>query len=111
MTKVRLQSAQDAARQIESEVAERLVALENEYKVKFGVLEAERESISTQQEERENLRRENSKLKEMSVQEECLLKDKLEQVGAMWKYTEIRKDGKLLLGAKGILPFTEGILL
>ncbi|XP_015268581.1 PREDICTED: LOW QUALITY PROTEIN: pericentrin [Gekko japonicus] len=80
MTKVRLQSAQDAARQIETEVKERLVALENEYKVKCGVLEAERESVSNQQEEIENLRRENSKLKEMSIQEELLLKDKLEQV-------------------------------
>ncbi|XP_077172806.1 pericentrin isoform X2 [Paroedura picta] len=81
MTKVRLQSAQDAARQIETEVTERLVAIENEYKVKFDVLEAEKESaISTQQEEIENLRRENSKLKEMSIQEELLLKDKLEQM-------------------------------
>ncbi|XP_060087522.1 pericentrin [Heteronotia binoei] len=79
-TKVRLQSAQDAARQIETEVAERFAALENEYKVKFGVLEAERKSVSTQQEEIENLRRENSKLKETSVQEELLLKDKLEQI-------------------------------
>nr|XP_056712831.1 pericentrin [Euleptes europaea] len=80
MTKVRLQSAQDAARQIEAEVAERLVALENEYKVKFGVLVAERESSSTQQEEVEKLRRENYKLKKMSAQEEILLKDKMEQI-------------------------------
>ncbi|KAL8173213.1 UNVERIFIED_CONTAM: hypothetical protein K2H54_042482, partial [Gekko kuhli] len=80
MTKVRLQSAQDAARQIETEVKERLVALENEYKVKFDILEAERKSVSTQQEEIENLRREHSKLKEMRLQEELLLKDKLEQI-------------------------------
>lgn len=110
MTKVRLQSAQDAARQIEMEVAERLVALENEYKVKMGVLEAERESVSTLQEEIENLRKENSKLKEMNVQEEQLLKDKLEQVGAIWKYTKIRKGGELLIGIKGILPLTEEVL-
>ncbi|XP_048358455.1 pericentrin isoform X2 [Sphaerodactylus townsendi] len=80
MTKVRLQSAQDAARQIEMEVAERLAALENEYKVKCGFLAAERESVSIQQEELKKLRRENCKLKEMSVQEETLLKDKLEQI-------------------------------
>ncbi|XP_054832360.1 pericentrin [Eublepharis macularius] len=80
MTKLRLQSAQDAARQIEVEVAERLVVLENEYKDKLDILEIEKESFSAHQEEIETLRRENSKLKAMSVQEEILWKDKLEQI-------------------------------
>ncbi|KAM6459720.1 pericentrin isoform 3-T3 [Liasis olivaceus] len=80
ITKIRLQSAQDAARQIETEVAERLLLLENEYKNDLGFLQLEIQSISTQQEEIEELKRKNTELKEISVQQEKLLKEELDQI-------------------------------
>ncbi|XP_028559633.2 pericentrin isoform X1 [Podarcis muralis] len=75
IAKLGLQSAQDAARQVEMEVAERCLALENEYKAKLRVLQVE-----TQKEDIEELRRENTKLKEISVCQEMHWKEELEQI-------------------------------
>uniref|UniRef100_A0A670HWL9 Pericentrin/AKAP-450 centrosomal targeting domain-containing protein n=1 Tax=Podarcis muralis TaxID=64176 RepID=A0A670HWL9_PODMU len=75
IAKLGLQSAQDAARQVEMEVAERCLALENEYKAKLCVLQVE-----TQKEDVEELRRENTKLKEISVCQEMHWKEELEQI-------------------------------
>ncbi|XP_063173864.1 pericentrin isoform X3 [Candoia aspera] len=79
ITKIRLQSAPDAAHQIETEVAEQLLLLENEYKNDLGCLQLEMQSISTQQGEIEKLKRKNTELKEISVQQEKHLKEELEQ--------------------------------
>ncbi|XP_034995733.2 pericentrin isoform X2 [Zootoca vivipara] len=75
IAKLGLQSAQDAARQVEMEVAERCLALENEYKAKLCVLQVE-----TQKEDIEELRKENTKLKEISVCQEMHWKEELEQI-------------------------------
>ncbi|XP_053138968.1 pericentrin isoform X2 [Hemicordylus capensis] len=80
ITKLRLQSAQCAAREIETEVAARLLVIENEYKAKLDVLQAEKHSISTQLEEIEELKRENTKLKEIGIQQEMHMKQELEQI-------------------------------
>ncbi|XP_063173863.1 pericentrin isoform X2 [Candoia aspera] len=80
ITKIRLQSAPDAAHQIETEVAEQLLLLENEYKNDLGCLQLEMQSISTQQGEIEKLKRKNTELKEISVQQEKHLKEELEQI-------------------------------
>ncbi|KAJ7344421.1 hypothetical protein JRQ81_000371, partial [Phrynocephalus forsythii] len=79
IAKLHLQNAQDAAQQIETEVAERLLVLEGEYKAKYQDLQIEMQSISMQQEEIEKLRRENDDLKKMSVSQEMHLKEEFEQ--------------------------------
>ncbi|XP_061463584.1 pericentrin isoform X3 [Rhineura floridana] len=79
IAKLRLQSAQDAARQVEVEVAERLLVLENDYKAQLNILQFDMQSISMQKEEIEKLKRENTKFKEMSVCQEKHLKE-LEQI-------------------------------
>ncbi|XP_066488272.1 pericentrin isoform X2 [Tiliqua scincoides] len=80
ITKLHLQNAQDAARQVETEVSERLIMMENEYKVKLEVFESEKQSISTLQEEIEKLKKENTRLKEVSILEEMHFKKELEQI-------------------------------
>ncbi|XP_015667819.1 pericentrin isoform X4 [Protobothrops mucrosquamatus] len=99
ITKIRLQSAQDAACQIETEVAERLLLLENEYKNDLGCLQLEMQSISSQQEEIEELKRKNTELKEIGMEQEKNVKEELEQI----KYkviedhtAELRRTRKLL---------------
>lgn len=80
ITKLHLQNAQDAARQVEMEVSERLLVMENEYQAKLGVFEAEKQSVSTQQEEIEKLKKENTRLKEVCILEEMRFKKEFEQV-------------------------------
>uniref|UniRef100_A0ABM5EIB3 Pericentrin isoform X1 n=2 Tax=Pogona vitticeps TaxID=103695 RepID=A0ABM5EIB3_9SAUR len=77
IAKLGLQNAQDAARQIETKVAERLLALEDECKTKHHV-QAEMQLVSMQ-EEIEKLKRENADLKKMSVRQEMHLKQEFEQ--------------------------------
>ncbi|XP_058040332.1 pericentrin isoform X6 [Ahaetulla prasina] len=79
ITKIRQQSTQDAARQIETEVAQRLLLLENEYKNDLGCLQLEMQSISSQQEEIEELKRKNTELKEIGIVQEKNVKEELEQ--------------------------------
>ncbi|KAM3853512.1 pericentrin isoform 3-T5 [Vipera latastei] len=99
ITKIRLQSAQDAACQVETEVAERLLLLENEYKNDLGCLQLEMQSISSQQEEIEELKRKNTELKQIGIEQEKNVKEELEQI----KYkviedhtAELRRTRKLL---------------
>ncbi|ETE72894.1 Pericentrin [Ophiophagus hannah] len=80
ITKIRLQSTQDAARHIETEVAQRLLLLENEYKNDLGCLQLEMQSISRQQEEIEELKRKNTELKEIGIVQEKNVKEELEQI-------------------------------
>ncbi|XP_058040331.1 pericentrin isoform X5 [Ahaetulla prasina] len=80
ITKIRQQSTQDAARQIETEVAQRLLLLENEYKNDLGCLQLEMQSISSQQEEIEELKRKNTELKEIGIVQEKNVKEELEQI-------------------------------
>nr|XP_008120308.1 PREDICTED: pericentrin [Anolis carolinensis] len=80
IAKLRLQCAQDAARQVEAEVAERLLQLENEYNAKLSDLQTQMLSVSTQEEEIEKLKKENTELKEMNVLQEMHLKEEFEQI-------------------------------
>ncbi|XP_013915238.1 PREDICTED: pericentrin-like [Thamnophis sirtalis] len=77
ISKIRQQSTQDARRQIETEVAQRLLLLENEYK---NALQLEKQSISSQQEEIEELKKKNSELKEIGIVQEKNVKEELEQI-------------------------------
>nr|XP_014424104.1 pericentrin isoform X6 [Pelodiscus sinensis] len=80
ITKLRLQSAQDAARQVEAEVAERVCVLENEHKAKLSVLQCERQHVAELQLEIQHLEREITKLKDMGVQHESHLEEELEKI-------------------------------
>ncbi|XP_026563384.1 pericentrin isoform X2 [Pseudonaja textilis] len=80
ITKIRLQSTQDAAHHIETEVAQRLLLLENEYKKELGCLQLEMQSISRQQEEIEELKSKNTELKEIGIAQEKNVKEELEQI-------------------------------
>lgn len=57
--------------------------LANEYKKDLGCLQLEMQSISSQQEEIEELKRKNTELKEIGIVQEKNVKEELEQV-----YTE-----------------------
>ncbi|XP_070789237.1 pericentrin-like [Pituophis catenifer annectens] len=80
IAKIRQQSTQDAARQIETEVAQQLLLLVNEYKNDLGGLQLEMQSISSQQEEIEELKRKNTELKEIGIVQEKNVKEELEQI-------------------------------
>uniref|UniRef100_A0A8C0J0U5 Pericentrin n=1 Tax=Chelonoidis abingdonii TaxID=106734 RepID=A0A8C0J0U5_CHEAB len=80
ITKLRLQSAQDAARQVEAEVAERVCVLENEHKAKLSLLQSEKQHITELQGEIQHLEREITKLKDIGVQHETQLKEEMEKV-------------------------------
>lgn len=54
--------------------------LENEYKSDLGCLQLEKQSISSQQEEIEELKRKNTELKEIGIVQEKNVKEELEQV-------------------------------
>uniref|UniRef100_A0A670Y3T6 Pericentrin/AKAP-450 centrosomal targeting domain-containing protein n=1 Tax=Pseudonaja textilis TaxID=8673 RepID=A0A670Y3T6_PSETE len=101
ITKIRLQSTQDAAHHIETEVAQRLLLLENEYKKELGCLQLEMQSISRQQEEIEELKSKNTELKEIGIAQEKNVKEELEQVYIKNKLiedhtAELRRTRKLL---------------
>lgn len=64
-------------------MAQRLLLLANEYKNDLGCLHLEMQSISSQQEEIEELKRKNTELKEIGIVQEKNVKEELEQV-----YTE-----------------------
>ncbi|OPJ90227.1 pericentrin isoform C [Patagioenas fasciata monilis] len=89
ITKLRLQSAQDAARQVEMEVAERAAVLEEEHKAKLAMLHSEKQCIAELLEEIKHLKEEITKQKDFSVQNEKHLKEEMEKV----KY-EIAEDHK-----------------
>ncbi|KAH1164837.1 hypothetical protein KIL84_006146 [Mauremys mutica] len=80
ITKLRLQSAQDAARQVEAEVAERVCVLENEHKAKLSLLQSEKQHIAELQGEIQHLEREITKLKDIGVQHETQLKEEMEKI-------------------------------
>ncbi|XP_072730150.1 pericentrin isoform X9 [Ciconia boyciana] len=80
ITKVRLQSAQDAARQVEMEVAERASVLDEEHKAKLSLLHSEKQRIAELSEEIKNLKEEITKQKDFSVQNEKHLKEEMEKV-------------------------------
>uniref|UniRef100_A0A8C3LAG7 Pericentrin n=1 Tax=Chrysolophus pictus TaxID=9089 RepID=A0A8C3LAG7_CHRPC len=80
ITKLRLQSAQDAARQVEMEVAERVSVLEEEHKVKLSLLHSEKQHIAELSEEIKCLKEEITKQKDFFVQNEKHLKEQMEQV-------------------------------
>ncbi|XP_074766326.1 pericentrin isoform X3 [Athene noctua] len=89
ITKLRLQSAQDAARQVEMEVAERVSVLEEEHKAKLSLFHSEKQCIAELSEEIKHLKLEITKQKDFSVQNEKHLKEEMEKV----KY-EIAEDHK-----------------
>ncbi|XP_043858526.1 pericentrin [Dromiciops gliroides] len=72
MIKVRLQSAQDAARQVEAEVAERVLALEEDHKVRVAQLQSKEELISRLTEEVGLAKTEKAELQEKLQREICL---------------------------------------
>ncbi|XP_035186972.1 pericentrin isoform X12 [Oxyura jamaicensis] len=80
ITKLRLQSAQDAARQVEMEVATRVSALEEEHKVKLSLFHSEKQYIAELSDEIKCLKEEIAKQKDFSVQNEKHLKREMEQV-------------------------------
>lgn len=80
ITKLRLQSAQDAARQVEMEVATRVSMLEEEHKVKLSLLHSEKQHIAELSDEIKRLKEEIAKQKDISVQNEKHLKREMEQV-------------------------------
>lgn len=80
ITKLRLQSAQDAARQAEMEVAERVSVLEEEHKAKLSLLCSEKQHIAELLEEIKHLKEEITKQKDFSVQNEKHLKEEMEKV-------------------------------
>ncbi|XP_052530484.1 pericentrin isoform X9 [Tympanuchus pallidicinctus] len=80
ITKLRLQSAQDAARQVEMEVAKRVSVLEEEHKVKLSLLRSEEQHIAELSEEIKCLKEEITKQKDFFVQNEKHLKEQMEQV-------------------------------
>lgn len=80
ITKLRLQSAQDAARQVEMEVAERVSVLEEEHKAKLALFHSEKQHIAELSEEIKHLKDEITKQKDFSVQNEKHLKEEMEKV-------------------------------
>lgn len=64
ITKLRLQSAQDAARQVEMEVAERVSVLEEEHKAKLSLLHSEKQHIAELSEEIKHLKEEITRQKD-----------------------------------------------
>lgn len=80
ITKLRLQSAQDAARQVEAEVAERISVLEKEHREKLSLLQSEKQYIEELQEERQHLKKEISELKHIGMQHEMHMKEEMEKV-------------------------------
>ncbi|EMP29305.1 Pericentrin [Chelonia mydas] len=73
-------SAQDAARQVEAEVVERVCVLENEHKAKLSLLQSEKQYIAELQGEIQHLERESAKLKDIGVQHEIHLKEEMEKI-------------------------------
>ncbi|XP_009577320.1 PREDICTED: A-kinase anchor protein 9-like, partial [Fulmarus glacialis] len=80
ITKLHLQSAQDAAHQVEMEVAERVSVLEEEHKAKLSLLHSEKQYIAELLEEIKHLKEEITKQKDFSVQNEKHLKEEMEKV-------------------------------
>ncbi|XP_075567309.1 pericentrin [Pelecanus crispus] len=80
ITKLRLQGAQDAACQVEMEVAERVSVLEEEHKAKLSLLHSEKQHIAELSEEIKHLKEEIAKQKDFSVQNEKHLKEEMEKV-------------------------------
>ncbi|XP_075009967.1 pericentrin isoform X2 [Calonectris borealis] len=80
ITKLHLQNAQDAARQVEMEVAERVSVLEKEHKAKLSLLHSEKQHIAELLEEIKHLKEEITKQKDFSVQNEKHLKEEMEKV-------------------------------
>ncbi|NXI66860.1 PCNT protein, partial [Anseranas semipalmata] len=80
ITGLRLQCAQDAAHQVETEVAKRVSVLEEEHKVKLSLLHSEKQHIAELSEEIKCLKEEITKQKDFSLQNERHLKEEMEQV-------------------------------
>ncbi|XP_010711437.1 pericentrin isoform X2 [Meleagris gallopavo] len=80
ITKLRLQSAQDAARQVEMEVAKQVSVLEEEYEVKLSLLRSKEQHIAELSEEIKYLKEEITKQKDFFLQNEKHLKEQMEQV-------------------------------
>ncbi|XP_061204108.1 pericentrin isoform X2 [Neopsephotus bourkii] len=80
ITKLHLRNAQDAARQVEMEVAERVSVLEEEHKAKLSLLSSEKQHTAELLEEIEHLKEEITKQKDSSVQNEKHLKEEMEKV-------------------------------
>ncbi|XP_054236981.1 pericentrin [Indicator indicator] len=89
ITRLRLQSAHDAACQVEMEVAERVSALEEEHKAKLSLLHSEKQHIAELSEEIKYLKDEIAKQRDLAVQNEKHLKEEMEKV----KY-EVAEDHK-----------------
>ncbi|KAM4668562.1 pericentrin isoform 5-T5 [Amazona ochrocephala] len=80
ITKLHLRRAQDAARQVEMEVAERVSVLEEEHKAKLSLLNSEEQRIAELLEEIERLKEEITKQKDSSVQNEKHLIEEMEKI-------------------------------
>ncbi|KAM9009657.1 pericentrin isoform 4-T4 [Ara ararauna] len=80
ITKLHLRSAQDAARQVEIEVAERVSVLEEEHKAKLSLLNSEEQCITELLEEIEHLKEEITKQKDSSAQNEKHLIEEMEKI-------------------------------
>ncbi|KAM9235869.1 LOW QUALITY PROTEIN: pericentrin [Leptosomus discolor] len=80
IAKLHLQSAQDAARQVEMEVAERMSVLEEEHNAKVSLFHSEKQHITELSEEIKHLKQEITKQKDFSVQNEKHLKEEVEKV-------------------------------
>ncbi|XP_068877985.1 pericentrin isoform X7 [Aphelocoma coerulescens] len=80
ITKLHLQSAQDAACQVEVEVAEQVSVLEEEHKAKLSLSSSEKQHIAELSEEIRHLKEEIIKQKGVSDQNEKHLKEEMEKV-------------------------------
>nr|XP_021388250.1 pericentrin isoform X2 [Lonchura striata domestica] len=80
ITKLRLQSVQNVARQVEVEVAERVSVLEEEHKAKLAFSNSEKQHIAELSEQIRHLKEELIKQKDFSEQNEKYLKEEMEKV-------------------------------
>ncbi|PKU40288.1 pericentrin isoform x1 [Limosa lapponica baueri] len=80
IARLRLQSTQDAARQVEMEVAEQVSVLEKEHRAKLSLLHSEKQCIAELSEEIKHLKEEITKQKDFSEQKEKHLKEEMEKV-------------------------------
>ncbi|MGH0128303.1 UNVERIFIED_CONTAM: hypothetical protein FKN15_001277 [Acipenser sinensis] len=80
ITKLRLQSAQEAARQVEEEVINRVRSLEEEHHAKLSLMKSEQEHIQQLEERIEQLKEEHAEnMKSITAQHKELQKQSIEQ--------------------------------
>ncbi|KAJ7426684.1 hypothetical protein WISP_13575 [Willisornis vidua] len=97
LTRLHLQSAHDAAQQVEVEVAERVSVVEEEHKARLSLLSSEKQHMAELSEEIRHLKKEILKQKEFSEQNEKHLREEMEKCCVrnvkenLWRFMEEHK--------------------